>query len=167
MSPSDTIRPEDILTGPNNYEIWKVCISAKLQAEKVFGITIGTNQKPVLGSSSIATASDVREWQEHDEKAHGIIQLRISDVLLMKTRSYSSAKELFDALMKLHKTPNISSAFYLFKQLFSSTWDGTFAVSEYISSLQTVEAHLAGMKISVENKILSFILLNSLSKTPE
>ena len=85
----------------------------------------------------------------------------------MKTCSYSSAKELFDALMKLHETPNISSAFYLFKQLFSSTWEGTSAVSEHISSLRTVEACLAGMKISVENKILSFILLNSLPKTPE
>ena len=30
-----------------------------------------------------------------------------------------------------------------------------------------MEAHLAGMKISVENKILSFILLNCLPKTPE
>ena len=88
MSPSDTIHPEDTLTGPNNYEIWKVHILAKLWAEKVFGVTIGTEQKPVLRSSSITTASDIREWQEHDEKAHGIIQLRISDALLMKTRSY-------------------------------------------------------------------------------
>ena len=85
----------------------------------------------------------------------------------MKTHSYSSTKELFDALVKLHETPNISSAFSLFKQLFSSTWDGTSAVFEHISSLQTVEACLAGMKISVENKILPFILLNSLPKTPE
>ena len=167
MSPSDNNHPEDTLTGPNNYEIWKVHISAKLWAEKVFGITIGTNQKPILGSSSVTTASDIHGWQECDEKAHGIIQLRISDALLMKTCSYSSAKELFDALVKLHETSNISSAFYLFKQLFSSTWDGTSAVSEHISSLQTVEAHLAGMKILVESKILSFILLNSLPKTPE
>ena len=33
MSPSDTIHLEDILTGPNNYKIWKVRILAKLQAE--------------------------------------------------------------------------------------------------------------------------------------
>ena len=167
MSLSGTICPEGTLTGPNNYEIWKVCISAKLRAEKVFGVTIGTNQKPILSSSSVTTTSDVHEWQECDEKAHGIIQLHISDALLMKTHSYSSAKELFDVLVKLHETPNISSAFYLFKQLFSSTWDGTSAVSKYISSLQTVEARLAGMKISVESKILSFILLNSLPNTPE
>ena len=135
MSPSDTICLEDILTGPNNYKIWKVHILAKLQAEKVFGVTIGTNQKPVLSSPTVTTASDICEWQECDEMAHSIIQLCISDALFMKTRSYSSTKELFDALMKLHTTPNISSVFYLFKQLFSSTWDGTSAVSEHISSL--------------------------------
>ena len=135
MSPSDTIHLEDILTGPNNYKIWKVHILAKLWAEKVFGVTIGTDQGPILGSSSVATTSDICEWQEHDEKAHGIIQLCISGALLMKTHSYSSTKELFDVLVKLHKIPNISSAFYLLKQLFTSTWDGTSAVSEHISSL--------------------------------
>ena len=59
MSTSDTIHLEDILTGLNNYKIWKVCILAKLQAEKVFGVTIVTNQKPVLSSSTVATVSDV------------------------------------------------------------------------------------------------------------
>ncbi|KIJ10954.1 hypothetical protein PAXINDRAFT_85247, partial [Paxillus involutus ATCC 200175] len=35
-----------ILTGPNNYEIWKVRISAKLRVEKVFGVVSGTDIKP-------------------------------------------------------------------------------------------------------------------------
>ena len=68
---------------------------------------------------------------------------------------------------KLHETPNISSAFYLFHQLFSSTWDGTSAVSEHISALQTIKSHLARMKYSVDDRVLSFILLNSLPNTPE
>ena len=106
-------------------------------------------------------------WQEHDEKAHGIIQLRISDALLMKTRKETSSKGLFDALVTLHVTPNISSAFYLFQQLFSSIWNGTSAISEHISALRTVESRLAGMKYSVDDKALSFILLNSLPNTPE
>jgi hypothetical protein len=133
MSPSDTVRAEEILTGPNNYEIWKVRISAKLRAENVFGVVSGTDITPVL--STLVTISDIRAWQERDEKAHGIIQLRISDALLMKTHKETSSKALFDVLIKLHETPNISSAFYLFQQLFSSTWDGTSAVSEHISTL--------------------------------
>jgi hypothetical protein len=84
----------------------------------------------------------------------------------MKTHKETSSKALFDALIKLHETPNISSVFYLFQQLFSSAWDGTSAVSEHISTLRTVESRLAGMKYSVDDKVLSFILLNSLPNTP-
>ena len=165
MSPSDTVRTEETLTGPNNYEIWKVHISAKLRTETVFGIVSGIDIMPVV--STLVTASDVRAWQEHDEKAHGIIQLCISDALLMKTCKETSSKGLFDTLMTLHETPNISSAFYLFQQLFSSMWNGISAISEHISALRTVESHLAGMKYSIDDKVLSFILLNSLPNTPE
>ena len=165
MSPSDAVCTEETLTGPNNYEIWKVHILAKLHTEKVFGVVSGTDIMP--GMSTLVTTSDVWAWQECDEKAHGIIQLRILDALLMKTHKETSSKGLFDTLMILHETPNISSAFYLFQHLFSSTWDGTSAISKHISILQTVESCLAGMKYSVDNKVLSFILLNSLPKTSE
>ncbi|KAF8833847.1 hypothetical protein BDN67DRAFT_992769 [Paxillus ammoniavirescens] len=137
MSPSDTLCPEEILTGPNNYEIWKVRISAKLHAENFFGVVSGTDIRPV--PSTLVTTSDIQEWQECDEKAHGIIQLCISDSLLMKTHS-----------MKLQ-----------------IAWDGTSAVSDHISTLCTIESHLAGMRFSVNDKVLSFILLNSLPKTSE
>ena len=133
MSPSDTVHMEETLTGPNNYEIWKVHILAKLCAKKIFGVVSGTDIMPVM--STLVTVSTVWAWLECDEKAHGIIQLRISDALLMKTHKETSSKGLFDALVTLHKTPNIFSAFYLFQQLFSSTWDGTSTVSEHISVL--------------------------------
>ena len=165
MPPSDTVCTEEILTGPNNYEMWKIGISAKLCAENVFGVVSGTDVTPM--PSILVTASDVRAWQEHGKKAHSIIQLSILDALLMKTHKETSSKALFDALIKLHETPNISSAFYLFHQLFSSTWDGTSAVSKHISALQTIKSCLARMKYSVDDKVLSFILLNSLPNTPE
>ena len=104
MSPSDTVRAEEILTGPNNYEIWKVQISAKLQAKKVFGVVSGTDVTPVL--SILVTASNVCAWHERDEKAHGIIQLCICDALLMKMRKETSSKALFDTLIKLLSLPS-------------------------------------------------------------
>ena len=87
------------LTGPNNYEIWKIQITVKLHREKVLGIVLGTDAKPgaVPGSTTSATRAtistivtpdpkDVRKWTERDEKAHGIIQDHISDSLLIKTQ---------------------------------------------------------------------------------
>ena len=166
MSSSDVVRTEETLTGANSYEIWKVQILAKLWAERFFGIVSGTDIKSII--STLVTASNIQAWQEHDEKAHGIIQLHISDALLMKTPKETTSKALFDALIKLHETPNISSTFYLFQQLFSSMWNGTSAISEHISTLHTVESPLTGMKyLLTDDKVLSFILLNSLPNTSE
>ncbi|KIJ05414.1 hypothetical protein PAXINDRAFT_28113, partial [Paxillus involutus ATCC 200175] len=85
-------------------------------------------------------------WMERNEKAHGIIQDSISDALLLKTESHTTAQDLFDALLSIHQASNLASAFYIFQQLFSSAWSGTSAVSEHIASLRTLEARLAGMK---------------------
>ena len=71
MSPSDVVCTKKTLTGPNNYEIWKVRILAKLHTKKVFDVVSGTDIMPVV--STLVTTSDVRAWQERDEKAHGII----------------------------------------------------------------------------------------------
>ena len=104
---------------------------------------------------------------ECDEKAHGIIQDHISDALLIKTRSHKTAKALFDALIEIHQTANLPTAFYAFRQLFSSTWDGTSSISDHIASIRTLETRLAGMKFSIDQRVLAFILLNSLPKTLE
>ena len=102
MSPSDTVCTEEILTGPNNYEIWKVRISAKLQARKVFAVVSGTDIRPV--PSTLVTASDILEWQHRDEKAHGIIQLRISDALVdlhAHKRMWSQKEQIFPAYLTM------------------------------------------------------------------
>jgi len=111
--------------------------------------------------------SDVRDWQECDKKAHGIIQERLSDALLLKTTFCTSTKELWDKLLSLLDAPNTSSAFYIFQQLFNVAWDGNSGVSEHIATLWTSESCLAAMKFAIDSKVLAFILLNSLSKTPE
>ena len=85
----------------------------------------------------------------------------------MKTRKKTSSNALFDALIKLYETSNISSAFYLFHQTFSSIWDGTSAIFKHISALQTIKFHFSRMKYSMADNVLAFILLNSPPNTPE
>ena len=104
---------------------------------------------------------------ERDEKAHGIIQDHISNALLIKTRSHKTAKALFDALIEIHRVASLPTAFHAFQQLFASIWDGTSPISDHIASLRTLETQLAGMKFSIDQRVLTFILLNSLLKTLE
>ncbi|KIK82513.1 hypothetical protein PAXRUDRAFT_100877, partial [Paxillus rubicundulus Ve08.2h10] len=152
------------LIGPLNFQIWKLQITAKLQREKVLGVALGTDiclitslsipgtttAVPVpatsLTISGTAMAEEVQKWMERNERAHGIIQDSISDALLLKTEMHTTAQDLFDAFLSIHQASNLTSAFYIFQQLFNSTWSGGSAISEHIASLWTLEAHLAGMK---------------------
>ncbi|KIK81879.1 hypothetical protein PAXRUDRAFT_106607, partial [Paxillus rubicundulus Ve08.2h10] len=143
------------LIGPSNFQIWKLWIMVKLWREKLLGIALGTDTCPITSLSipgtttaisSTATVEEVRKWTEQNERAHRIIQDSISNALLLKTEMHTTTKDLFDALLSIHQASNLASAFYIFQQLFNSTWSRGSAISEHITSLQTLEAFLARMK---------------------
>ena len=181
-----------VLTRPVNFEIWELQITSKLCQEKVLGATLSTNvlltaqtsSTPSLSTSSTSSTSvstvtsqsltssvssteDTQKWMERNEKAHDIIQDHISNALLIKMRSHKTAKALFDALIEIYWAASLPTTFYTFWQLFASTWDGTSPISDHITSLQTLETQLARMKFSIDQRVLAFILPNSLPKTPE
>ena len=180
------------LTGLANFEIWELQITSKLHWEKVLSAALDTNvlltaqtsSTPSTlifsaSSTSVPTATlkslissafsteDAWKWMERDEKAHDIIQDHTSNALLIKMRSHETAKELFDALIEIHQVVSLPTAFYVFWQLFASIWDRASPISDHITSLWTLETWLAGIKFSINQKVLIFILLNSISKTPE
>ena len=132
---SDTIQTNEILTGPENFPLWKVKVIHKLQSSKVYGVITIADPLPIVGTARVV-ASNLWDWIAHDEKAHGIIQECLSDALLLKTKSCTSTMALWKEFKKLLDAPNVSSTFYIFQQLFHATWDGsTGTVLEHIASL--------------------------------
>ena len=154
---SDTVQTNEILTGPENFPLWKVKVIHKLRSSKVYRVITTADPLPIVRTAG-AVASDLQDWIARDEKAHGITQECLSDTLLLKTESCTSAMALWEELKKLLDASNVSSAFYIFQQLFHATWDGsTRTVSEHIALLQTLEACLAAMKFTVDVKVMAFI----------
>ncbi|EGO28660.1 hypothetical protein SERLADRAFT_434574 [Serpula lacrymans var. lacrymans S7.9] len=86
-----------VLTGPNNFQIWKLKIISKLRQEKVLRVVTGEELKPSPGKPTSSEDPEIT-WILKDEKAHGIIQDHISDALLMRTGDLTSSKE---SLIKL------------------------------------------------------------------
>ncbi|KIK78249.1 hypothetical protein PAXRUDRAFT_52090, partial [Paxillus rubicundulus Ve08.2h10] len=127
------------LIGPSNFQIWKLQITVKFWREKVLGMALGTDTCPITSLSIPGTTTTV-------PRAHRIIQDSISDALLLKTEMHTTAKDLFDVLLSIHQALNLTSTFYIFQQLFNSTWSGDSTISEHIVSLHTLEACLARMK---------------------
>ncbi|KAG1721386.1 uncharacterized protein EDB91DRAFT_1064415, partial [Suillus paluster] len=138
-----------VLTGPNNFQIWKLRIYTKLCREKVLRVATGEEPKPSPASALTTSASaddPVTTWVLRDDKALGIIQGHISDALLLKTASQATSKGLLDKLIEIHNTSNIASAFYSFEQLFALRWDGASTIEDHISIFQNLETRLTGMK---------------------
>ncbi|KIK75587.1 hypothetical protein PAXRUDRAFT_172376 [Paxillus rubicundulus Ve08.2h10] len=150
------------LINPSNFQIWKLQIMVKLWREKVLGMALGTVK--ILDPPG---CPDIPGTTTTVPRAHGIIQDSISNALLLKTEMHTTAKDLFNALLSIHQASNLTSTFYIFQQSFNSTWSGGSAISEHITSLWTLEAHLAGMNFMVDTRLLAFVLLNSLPKTLE
>ncbi|KIK73704.1 hypothetical protein PAXRUDRAFT_177686, partial [Paxillus rubicundulus Ve08.2h10] len=148
------------LISPSNFQIWKLWITAKLWREKVLGVALGTDTCLITSLSIPGTTITV-------PRAHGIIQDSISDALLLKTEMHTTSKDLLDALLSIHQVSSLAFTFYIFQQLFNSAWSGGSAISEHIVSLCTLKARLAGMKFMIDTRLLAFVLLNSLPKTPE
>ncbi|EGN95307.1 hypothetical protein SERLA73DRAFT_77329 [Serpula lacrymans var. lacrymans S7.3] len=131
-----------VLTGPNNFQIWKLRIISKLCRENVLQVVTGEELKPSPGKPTSSEDPEIT-WILKDEKAHEIIQDHISDALLMRTGDLTSSKELFDKL------------------------DGTLPIQDHIAKIQTIDSHISGMKLGVDTKLMAFALLQSLPCTPE
>ena len=138
---SHIVRSGDILTGPKIFPLWKVKVISKLRSSKAYAVVSGTDVKPIAGTTGVSS-SDILGWIAHNEKAHGIIQEHLSDALLLKMEVCASVKELWEKLRALPDALNISSAFYIFQQLFSVSWDGMSDISEHITSLRNSESRL-------------------------
>ncbi|KIK72116.1 hypothetical protein PAXRUDRAFT_22380 [Paxillus rubicundulus Ve08.2h10] len=82
--------------------------------------TISPSLSGSLTISGTATVEEVRKWMERNKRAHGIIQDSISNALLLKTEMHTTTKDLFNALLSIHQALNLTSAFYIFQQLFNS-----------------------------------------------
>ncbi|KIK97387.1 hypothetical protein PAXRUDRAFT_136371, partial [Paxillus rubicundulus Ve08.2h10] len=144
------------LIRPSSFQIWKLHITVKLQRERALGVALGTDIcliipfPPSLSGtpmiSGTATVEEVWKWMEQNEGVHRIIQDSIRNALLFKTEMHTTAQNLFNALLSIHQASKLASAFYIFQQLFNSTWSGGSAISKHIVSLQTLQACLAGLK---------------------
>ncbi|KIY46285.1 hypothetical protein FISHEDRAFT_47533 [Fistulina hepatica ATCC 64428] len=142
-----------MLTGENNFIIWKIQIKAKLASAKVAGIAYGADthesitaavtaaMTALISTIGSSTIQPMDSWDICDQKAHGIIVKHLSDSLVMALiTDNQSAKELMD------------------------TWNGTVgeSLTDHITCIRSLGSQLRGMIKSINDKFTTFLLLHSL-----
>ena len=165
-----------ILVGAENYQIWKLRISAKLRREKVYGVALGTETQPptttptplksasTTGRGATSTISSVTATQDsreiRDGKAHGILIEYISDRILLQVSHHATSQQLWNAIIEMHEKTNTGiAAFYTFIDVISLKWDGTSAVEDHIAKIRSANQKLTQMGKAIDNKFTAFILL--------
>ncbi|KAI0740361.1 hypothetical protein C8Q76DRAFT_607912, partial [Earliella scabrosa] len=140
-----------VLTGADNFQIWKIRIRAALQRAGVYGIVTGSEPAPSTSTtiypSTSGVPSDIAQWNVRAEKALGIIVDHISDAIALKYEHLDKAKDLFDAIVKEYQDTNVGvSAFYAWVSLANARWDGTSSMSDHIGTLTAANRKLTALK---------------------
>jgi hypothetical protein len=158
-----------MLMGVANYAIWRICIIGKLGEAKVPGIVKGCVTASTYTSTATSniypsTYSGNNTFDEKDKRAKGIIIKYISDCLALQIASKPSAKEVFDKIVRIHKTQNTGiRAFFLFTELTTTAWDPDITgIKDHISKFCNASASLTQMGRPISNEFLVFFLLHSL-----
>ncbi|KIJ52276.1 hypothetical protein M422DRAFT_133407, partial [Sphaerobolus stellatus SS14] len=141
MPATDSAPQCPTLTGPEEYQRWKLRIKSILNREKVGDTLLGNITLPAPGDRGSDT------WEIRDAKAHGIITQYISDQLLLDLASETTAQGLFNAIVKIFEKTNIGvTTFYIFISMMNIQWDGELPISQHISAISAANARLVSMK---------------------
>ncbi|KAJ3527698.1 hypothetical protein NMY22_g9685 [Coprinellus aureogranulatus] len=191
MSESSATHSCPVLEGPDNYQIWKIRIEAKLQTEKVYGVIDGTDprpepsvsittQTPSPGGTVEATPSGsnqsippdpkkILEWSIRDAKARGIIITYVNDEIALEIAALEdkSAKAAHNAIVAKYETTNAgSTAFASFLELLELKWDGASSYATHTGRFLAISSKLASLKYPLPELFKSYLFLRSLPNTP-
>ncbi|EIW64927.1 uncharacterized protein TRAVEDRAFT_111464, partial [Trametes versicolor FP-101664 SS1] len=97
-----------VLTGVDNYQMWKIRILAKLRAVGAGRIVTGEETRPLTTTvyPPAHGTTTVEAWDLRAEKAHGILVEHISDAIALKFADCVDAQELYRAITKEYEQTN-------------------------------------------------------------
>ncbi|KAJ2911698.1 hypothetical protein MD484_g8716, partial [Candolleomyces efflorescens] len=176
-----------VLSGPENYQIWKIRIKAKLQTNKVYGVVSGTEPRqpsspPVIYApkddnttaestqpQSSPSATDTESWDIKNQRAIGIIIGHVNDAIALELDALTdnTARQLYDYVVeKFEKTNAGSTAFGTILELLELKWDGTSDFADHIGKFTQLTSKLASLKQPLSELFKSYFFLRSLPSSP-
>ncbi|KAG1850358.1 hypothetical protein DFJ58DRAFT_729238 [Suillus subalutaceus] len=122
-STSDTLATP-VLTGPENFQLWKLHITGKLRRDKVLHVVTGADPDPTIATTAPATAPNVSTTSASSAPLPSITCSSATDSWAARDENMRNSKGIFDELATIHNTSSVANAFYTFEQLIALKWDG-------------------------------------------
>jgi len=99
------------------------------------------------------------ECKKLDQKAKSIIQLCVSNSVLLNVSGEATAKALWDKLGTLYQSKSLMNKLFLWKKMYNLRMKDGDSVTEHLNTFNTMVSQLASIdiKVSDEDKCISLL----------
>lgn len=148
----------------DNYETWKMQAEAVLTKSELWGYTSGTIQTP---DDDPEDPNKKAEWLKKDLTARSELILMISPNELKQIKSCTTSKDVWDTLAKNFRSKGPARKATLLKQLILHRMRENDDIREHLNKFTDVVDKLADMEITINDDLLSIMMLYSLPSSFE
>nr|KYP42748.1 Retrovirus-related Pol polyprotein from transposon TNT 1-94 [Cajanus cajan] len=135
----------------NNFSLWKLKIRAILRKDNCL--------KAIEGRPSDITDE---KWREMDDNAVANLHLAMADSVLSSIAEKTTAKEIWDTLVKLYEVKSLHTRIFLKRKLYTLRMSESTAVTDHINNLNTLFAQLSTADFNIVENERAELLLQSL-----
>lgn len=149
------------MKGSDNYNVWSIQVSNTLKAKGVFRYAKGVVPQPVTdtgATSALAQQKVQYDWEDKDTIAINIITLTLSLDIVISTESYTTSKQLWDALASTYLSSGIANKFARYQDWLLMNFDGK-NVEKFCSDYKSALLRIASCGLTVNKEIKVFTLL--------
>ena len=135
----------------NNFSLWKFKIRAILRKDNCLDAIEG---RP--------TDITDEKWKEMDANAIANLHLAMADSVLSSVVEKKTAKEIWDALVKLYEVKSLHNRIFLKRKLYTLRMSESTSVTDHINNLNTLFAQLTASDFNIVENERAELLLQSL-----
>lgn len=137
-----------------NFPIWKLKMQAILVEKDLWPIVIGEIE-PSEGDAA-------KIWIKQDNKARALIQLSLSDNLLLQISKFTTSKAMWGALVDLFESKIMANKLYLKRKLMQLKMNEGDSLTNHLSSMQALLDQLAAIGVETNADEAVMTILGSL-----
>uniref|UniRef100_A0A5S6QLX5 CCHC-type domain-containing protein n=1 Tax=Trichuris muris TaxID=70415 RepID=A0A5S6QLX5_TRIMR len=134
----------------SNYQIWKLKMKVLLMKDGLWDVVNHVKPEPTP-----------QGWYQRECKAIAAICLTVEDDQLLHLMQHETAREMWQALQRLHERSSIGSRLYLKRKLYSMRFTHG-SMQAHLNAMLEIVAQLRGMGKNVEDDDLVAVMLCSL-----
>jgi hypothetical protein len=135
----------------SNFSLWKLKIRAVLRKDNCLDAIDG---RP-------ADITD-QKWKEMDDNAVANLHLAMADSVLSSIAEKKSAKEIWDALIKLYEVKSLHTRIFLKRRLYTLRMNESISITNHINTMNTLFAQLTASDFTIAENERAELLLQSL-----